>query len=430
MKFLNRHRPRIAAWKQSFNHARSRWVQQLKTTDWIAVARATPGHLRTQAAAFKARERREQVRIVGAGAAVIAILFGALWFFGDSGPMKKGRPPIPVAVMPVTEGVFPVVVDGLGTVTSRRVVTIRTQVYGRLDKVLFQEGQMVKEGDLLAIVDPRPYEAKVMAAQGKLNQDQALLQDARVILKRYQVLFKQDSIARQDMDSQAAKVVQYEGMIESDQGALDDAKVQLSFTRITAPFDGRLGLRQVDAGNIVNTTDVNGIVTITQVRPIDVLFTVPSDRLPLILARFNADNEMPVKAFDRNFKMVIASGILKSIDNQIDPNTGMVKLKAEFSNDDNSLFPNQFVNAQLLVEDRENSILVPANAILRGAQGIYVYVVDAENAVSARTIKLGGMNAQVAEVLEGLTVGESVVTDGFDKLRPGAKVIVAKPPAR
>ena len=430
MKFLNRHRPRITAWKQSFNKARSRWVHQLKTTDWVAVARATPGHLRTQATAFKARKREEQVRIVGAGAAVIAILFGVLWFFGDSGPMKKGRPPIPVAVMPVTEGVFPVVVDGLGTVTSRRVVTIRTQVYGTLDKVFFQEGQMVKEGDLLAIVDPRPYEAQVMAAQGKLNQDEALLKDARVILKRYQVLYKQDSIARQDMDSQAAKVVQYEGMIESDQGALDAAKVQLSFTRITAPFDGRLGLRQVDAGNIVNTTDANGIVTITQVRPIDVLFTVPSDQLPLILARFNADNEMAVKAFDRNFKTVIASGILKSIDNQIDPNTGMVKMKAEFSNEDNSLFPNQFVNAQLLVEDRENSILVPANAILRGAEGIYVYVVDAENTVSARTIKLGGTNAQVAEVLEGLSVGEAVVTDGFDKLRPGAKVTIAKSPAR
>jgi len=394
------------------------------------VARSTPGRLRNQVTAFKARQRREQIRIVGIGAAIVAILLGALWFFGDSGPMKKGRPPIPVAVMPVTEGVFPVVVDGLGTVTSRRVVTIRTQVYGRLDKVLFQEGQIVKEGDLLAIVDPRPYEAKVMEAQGKLNQDQALLKDARVILKRYQVLFKQDSIARQDMDSQAAKVVQYEGMIEADQGALDEAKVQLSFTRITAPFEGRLGLRQVDAGNIVNTTDANGIVTITQIHPIDVLFTVPSDRLPSILNRFNADNEMPVKAFDRNFKTVIASGVLKSIDNQIDPNTGMVKLKAEFSNEDNSLFPNQFVNAQLLIENRENSILVPANAILRGAQGIYVYVVDAENTVAARNIKLGGTNAQVAEVLEGLAVGDSVVTDGFDKLRPGAKVTIAKPPAR
>lgn len=432
---MNRHRTqirnRLAGLRARYHQVQAHWVQRLKTTDWGQVAQTLPGRLRqstrTHWIAFKARNRREQIRIVGIGAVILLVLFGALWLLdSDNSPLKKGRPPVPVAVMPVTEGIFPVVVDGLGTVTSRRMVTIRTQVDGRLDQVLFQEGQIVKEGDVLAIVDPRTYEANVMQAQGKLEQDKAQLRDARLILKRYQLLYKQDSIARQDLDTQAARVTQYEGLIETDQGALDNAKVQLSFTRIVAPFDGRLGLRQVDPGNIVKAGENSAIVTITQIRPIDVLFTVPSDKLPPIMARFNAGNDMAVKAFDRNFKTVLATGILKSVDNQIDATTGMIKLKAEFSNDDNALFPNQFVNAQLLIEDRENSILVPANAILRGAQGAYVYTVDAQNTVAARPIKLGGSNSQVAEVLEGLSVGESVVTDGFDKLRPGAKVSIPK----
>ena len=435
MNFLNRHRDRIrhqlAGWRTRYVQAQTRAIHHLKTTDWRAVGRNLPGQVKAQVTQFKTRPRQEQIRILGVAALILFALFGLRWLMNsDSSPLAKGKPPVPVAVAAVTEGNFPVVVDGLGTVTSRRVVTIRTQVDGRLDQVLFQEGQIVKEGDVLAIVDPRPYQAKVMEAQGKLEQDKALLRDARLILKRYQLLFKQDSIARQDLDTQAAKVTQYEGLIEADQGTLDNAKVQLSFTKIVAPFDGRLGLRQVDAGNIVKAGETGGIVSITQIQPIDVLFTVPSDKLPPILARFNAGDVMPVKAFDRNFKTVLATGVLKSVDNQIDANTGMIKLKAEFSNEDNSLFPNQFVNARLLIEDRESSILVPANAILRGAQGTYVYTVDAENQVAARPIKLGGINGQVAEVQEGLTVGESVVIDGFDKLRPGAKVSIPKAAGR
>ena len=435
MRFLKKHgsriRNRLSGWQQQYTRAQAHWIQRLKTTDWRQVAQELPGRTRAKWAMFKAKQRREQIRIVGIAVAVLLAFYGVLWLFdSDNSPFQKGRPPTPVGVMSVSEGVFPVVVDGLGTVTSRRTVTIRTQVDGRLDQVLFQEGQIVKEGDVLAIVDPRPYEAKVMEAQGKLEQDKALLRDARLILKRYQQLFKQDSIARQDLDTQAARVVQYEGLIDTDQGVLDNAKVQLSFTRIVAPFDGRLGLRLVDAGNVVKAGEATGIVTITQIRPIDVLFTIPADKLPPILARFNEGKEMTVRAFDRNFKTVLATGMLKSIDNQIDPSTGMIKLKAEFANEDNSLYPNQFVNAQLLIEDRENSILVPANAILRGAQGTYVYTVDAENVVAARPVKLGGINGQVAEVLEGVAVGESVVTDGFDKLRPGAKVLVPKAAGR
>ncbi|MFM8339849.1 MAG: efflux RND transporter periplasmic adaptor subunit [Fluviibacter sp.] len=435
MSFLKKHgsrfRHRLTGWRQQYTRAQAHWIKQLKTTNWRQVAQELPGRTRTVWAAFKAKQRREQIRIVGTGAAILLAIYGVFWLFNSDGsPFQKGRPPTPVAVMSVSEGVFPVIVDGLGTVTSRRSVTIRTQVDGRLDQVLFQEGQLVKEGDVLAIVDPRTYEAKVMEAQGKLEQDKALLRDARLILKRYEILFKQDSIARQDLDTQAAKVTQYEGLIGTDQGALDAAKVQLSFTKIVAPFDGRLGLRLVDAGNVVKPSDANGIVTITQIRPIDVLFTIPADKLPPVLARFNEGKEMTVSAYDRNFKTVLATGVLKSIDNQIDPNTGMIKLKAEFSNEDNSLYPNQFVNAQLLIENRENAVLVPANAILRGAQGTYVYTVDAQNVVAARTVKLGGINGQVAEVLEGVGVGETVVTDGFDKLRPGAKVLIPKAAGR
>ncbi len=435
MRFIKKHgsrlRSRLTGWQQAYTRTQADWIQRFKTTDWRQVAQELPGQTRARWTMFRAKQRREQVRLVSIAAAVLLALYGVLWLLdSDNSPFQKGRPPTPVAVMAISEGVFPVVVDGLGTVTSRRTVTIRTQVDGRLDQVLFQEGQLVKEGDVLAIVDPRPYEAKVMEAQGKLEQDKALLRDARLILKRYEILFKQDSIARQDLDTQTAKVTQYEGLISTDQGILDAAKVQLSFTKIVAPFDGRLGLRLVDAGNVVKAGESSGIVTITQIRPIDVLFTIPAEKLPPILTRFNEGKEMLVSAYDRNFKTVLATGVLKSIDNQIDPNTGMIKLKAEFVNDDNSLYPNQFVNAQLLIENRENAVLAPANAILRGAQGTYVYTVDAENTVAARTIKLGGVNGQVAEVLEGLTVGETVVTDGFDKLRPGAKVVIPKAAGR
>ena len=433
MSLFNRHR--LAAWRQALGQITARWKQQLQQTNWSDLARTAPGRLRATAhhhvAAFKARSRRDQW-LIGGGAFILVLSSFVLigYLNGDGSPLKRGRPPIPVAVQAVTEGVFTILVDGLGTVTARREVVIRTRLDGQLDKVLFQEGQMVKAGDLIAVVDPRVYEAKVMQAKGKLEQDEALLRDHRIKLKRYQTLYKQDSIARQDLDSQSALVQQFEGAVEADKGALEDAKTQLSYTQITAPFDGRLGLRKVDAGNIVKTSDANGIVTLTQVQPIDVLFTIPSDQLPKILARFNAGDTMPVSAYDRNFRNIIAAGVLKSIDNVIDATTGMVKLKAEFTNDDNVLFPNQFVNARLLVEERDKAIIAPSNAILRGSQGTYVYVVAADNTVAARTVKVGGTQAAQTEVVEGLTPGDSVVVDGFDKLKPGAKVSVVQRPAR
>jgi multidrug efflux system membrane fusion protein len=439
MSFFKHHRMRIAAKLESLVRATEQNLSRLKTrlheTDWPDLAKKTPGKVHASArhhvAHFRARRPRDQW-LIGSGAFVLVLAGFALigYLNGDSSPLKRGKPPIPVAVQPVVEGVFPILVDGLGTVTARREVVIRTRIDGQLDKVLFQEGQMVKAGDLIAVVDPRIYEAKVMQAKGKLDQDEALLKDHRIKLKRYQTLYKQDSIARQDLDSQAALVLQFEGAVETDKGSLADAKTQLSYTQITAPFDGRLGLRKVDAGNIVKTSDTIGIVTLTQVQPIDVLFTIPSDQLPKILARFNAGDAMPVSAYDRNFRTVIATGVLKSIDNVIDATTGMVKLKAEFTNDDNALFPNQFVNARLLVEDRDQAIIAPSNAILRGSQGTYVYVVGADQAVAAKTVKLGGVQGPQAEILEGLTAGDSVVVDGFDKLKPGAKVNVVQRPTR
>ena len=433
MPLINRER--IVALRRSLSQALSKNIHHLKRTDWRSLARTAPGQLKTSGqahlAAFRARRKRDQWLIGGGALILVAALFILISYFnGDNSPLKRGKPPVPVAVQPVIEGVFPILVDGLGTVTARRNVVIRTRLDGQLDKVLFQEGQMVKAGDLIAVVDPRIPEAKLMQAQGKLEQDQALLRDHKIRLKRYETLYKQDSIARQDLDSQAALVKQYEGVIESDKGALDDAKTQLSYTQIRAPFDGRLGLRLVDAGNIVKTSDVNGLVTLTQVQPIDVLFTVPAEQLPRILARFNADDAMPVEAYDRNFRNVLATGVLKSIDNVIDPTTGMIKLKAEFSNDTNALFPNQFVNARLQVEEKQNALIVPSNAVLRGSQGTYVYLVAADGTVNAKNVKLGGVQGAQTEVLEGVAAGESMVIDGFDKLKPGAKVNVVQRPTR
>ena len=433
MPLINR--DRIAAWRRSLVQMSAKWTHQFKQTDWRHVARTAPGRLKSAGhhhlTAFKARSKRDQW-LIGGGAFLLVIAAYALIGFlnGDSSPLKRGKPPTPVGVQTVVEGAFPVLVDGLGTVTARREVVIRTRIDGQLDKVLFQEGQLVKAGDLIAVVDPRVYEAKVMQARGKLEQDQALLKDHRIKLQRYQTLYKQDSIARQDLDSQAALVQQYEGVIAVDKGALDDALTQLSYTQIVAPFDGRLGLRKVDAGNIVKTSDANGIVTLTQIQPIDVLFTIPSEQLPRILARFNAGDPMPVEAYDRNFKTVLATGTLKSIDNVIDATTGMVKLKAEYSNENNVLFPNQFVNARLEVEAIPNAIIAPSNAILRGSQGTYVYVVTADNTVTATPVKLGGVQGNQAQILEGLAPGATVVIDGFDKLKPGAKVNIVPRTAR
>src|SRR5262245_51620208 len=344
---------------------------------------------------------------------------------------KKGRGgqggeggPIPVAASAAQVGDIPIYLSGLGTVVPMRTVTVRSRVDGELVRVNFTEGQYVKEGDLLAQVDPRPFQVQLDQAEGQLIRDQALLANARIDLERYQTLFKQDSIARQQVDTQAALVRQYEGAVRPDQAAVDNAKLQLSYARITAPITGRLGLRQVDAGNIVHASDANGVVLITEVQPITVVFTLPQDNLPAVMQRVRGNARLAVEAWDRGFRTKLASGELLTVDNVIDITTGTVRLKAKFANADLALFPNQFVNARMLLDTRSGVLTIPSAALQRGSQGSFVYVVKEDDAVSVRPVKLGPSDGERVAVESGLTAGERVVVDGMDRLREGARVQV------
>jgi len=351
---------------------------------------------------------------------------------------KGGRGPggpTPVVASPATQSDVDIIVNGLGTVTPLRTVTVRSRVDGELVRVLFNEGQLVKEGELLAEIDPRAFQVQLAQAQGQLARDRALLENARLDLERYRTLFKQDSIAKQQVDTQASLVRQYEGAVAVDRSQIDNAKLQLAYSRISAPLGGRIGLRLVDPGNIVRSGDANGLVVITQLQPVAVLFTVPQDLLPSVLKRIQSGDQIAVEAWDREQKARLAEGMLASADNQVDPQTGTVKLKAQFANDDGGLFPNQFVNVRMKLDTLKNAIVVPPAAVQRGAQGMFVYVVQADRTVALRNVKLGPLDAQRQAIAEGLAAGELVVTDGTDRLRPGAQVDVGsarpefKPPA-
>ena len=314
------------------------------------------------------------------------------------------------------------VVTALGTVTARETVTVHSRVDGELKRVHFREGQQVQAGELLAEIDPRPFQIALDQARGQRARDQALLDNARLDVTRYRELLQQDSIASQQVDAQVALVHQYEGVVQADVAAVDNASLQLAYARITAPISGRLGLRQVDAGNIVRASDTPGLVVITATAPISVLFAVPSDELPAIRARLRAGAELEVEAFDRGGARRLARGRLQSLDNQIDTTTATLKLKAEFDNDDDALFPNQFVNVALNVETRKGVVLLPSAAVQRGQGGAFVYVIDAERLAERRAVVLGPAMGDEVMVEDGLREGEAVVIEGVDKLRDGLAV--------
>src|SRR5438034_889149 len=320
--------------------------------------------------------------------------------------------PTPVVASPATQSDVDIIVNGLGTAIPLRTVTVRSRVDGELVRVLFNEGQLVKEGELLAEIDPRAFQVQLAQAEGQLARDRALLENARLDLERYRTLFKQDSIAKQQVDTQASLVRQYEGALAVDRSQIDNAKLQLAYSRISAPIGGRIGLRLVDPGNIVRAGDANGLVVITQLQPVAVLFTVPQDLLPQVLKRLQSGDQIGVEAWDRDQKAKLADGMLASADNQVDPQTGTVKLKAQFANDDAGLFPNQFVNVRMKLDTLRNAVIVPAPAVQRGAQGMFVYVVVANQTVALRAVKLGPLDGQRQAIADGLAAGELVVTDG------------------
>jgi len=332
--------------------------------------------------------------------------------------------PTPVVATPVRQGTLDLYLFALGTVTPVNAVVVRSRVDGQLMKVAFDEGQMVKAGDLLAQIDPRPFEVQLTLASGQQARDRALLENAKVDLTRYRTLLEQDSISRQQVDTQQSLVSQYEAAVQADQGNIDNAKLQLTYTRVIAPIGGRVGLRQVDPGNIVRASDANGIVVITQLSPIGVVFPIPEDALPRVMKRLRAGDRIPVEAFDRAQKEKLGSGRLLTADNQIDTATGTIKLKAEFPNADGALFANQFVNVRMPVETRANATLVPTAAIQRGAAGTFVYVVKDDKTVSVTPVVVASTQGETTAIDSGVAPGALVVVDGADRLREGAKVEV------
>jgi len=368
---------------------------------------------------------------------LVLIVVGGLWYYrghsateagskaaagGPGGGGVTGNFVVPVVVATASKGDLPVFFNGLGNVTAFNTVTVRSRVDGQIVKVNFVEGQYVKEGEALIEIDPRPYQVQQEQAEGQLAKDQAQLKDAQVDFERYKLLYQEGVIPKQQLDTQQALVGTNEGAIKADQAAIDNAKLQIVYSHITAPISGRVGLRLVDMGNIVHATDTNGMVVITQLQPISVIFTLPQDQLPKVMARMKQGPPLEVEAYDRDNTAKIATGKLLTIDNQIDTTTGTYKLKAVFNNSKNELFPNQFVNMHLLVDTKRNVVLAPTTAVVRGAQGTYVFVVGSDSKVKIHNVTLAETTGNTTGIASGLNPGDVVVTDGQDKLQDGSKV--------
>ena len=367
---------------------------------------------------------------------LLLLLFsgGAYYFWSvhsakeiDSNSSKKhlGKP-VSVVTAVVKNSDVNVSINALGTIVPTTTVTVKTLVDGQLMKIYYHEGQNIRAGEKLALVDPRSYEVALEQSQGQLAKDQALLDNAKVDLQRYEDLRRQDSVSTQVYDTQKALVHQYEGSLKVDKAAVKNAKLQLSYCLITSPISGRVGLRLVDLGNIVHPSDQNGIASIATLQPITALFTIPEDSLESVIQKFHSNEKMLVDAYDRSDTKKLQSGVLVSVDNQIDPSTGTLKLRAEFTNKDMTLFPNQFVNIHLLTQTLHNALTIPQIALQYGAKGGFVYVVDANNSVHVRSVKTGVAQTGNIVIQDGLNAGELVVIDGLDKLRDKMKVVMPK----
>jgi|SRR6266850_4197143 len=358
----------------------------------------------------------------------IVFIIGALLLVHFVGKRKPAQasgsapPAMPVVAVPAKTGDLPIYLNGLGSAVGLYTVTVRTRVDGELFRIPVREGQMVAAGDLIAEIDPRPFQVQLLQAQGQKERDEAILANARVDLDRYRVLYAQNAVPKQQLDTQISTVNQYEAIVKADQGGIENARLQLTYAHITSPISGRIGLRLVDPGNIVHASDQNGLAVITQLQPITVIFSIAEDNIPQVMKKLQARQRLPVDAWDRDFKRKIATGTLLTIDNEVDVNTGTVRFKAVFPNRDHALFPNQFVNARLLIETKRNAVLIPAGAVQRGPQATFVFIVKPDNTVEMRNVVLGPIEEDTASVDQGLSAGEIVVTEGVDKLQQGTRV--------